>query len=109
MEKDIAEAEIRRYESEPGESLESKRPLEWWRLCAKSKYLSKLAKKTLCNTATSVPSERIFSFAGNIVRKKRSCLSPNNVNCLFFYMKTCSHETQIDSVAFCILCFCEFL
>ena len=32
----IAEAEIWRYESEPGESLESKRPLEWWRLCTMS-------------------------------------------------------------------------
>ena len=29
--------------------------------------LSKLAKKIVCHTATSVPSERIFSTAGNVV------------------------------------------
>ena len=59
------------------ESLESKRPLEWWRLRARSghyKYLSKLAKKVLCNTVTSVPNETIFSSAGNIISEKRSCL-----------------------------------
>lgn len=82
---EIAESEIQRYESEPGENLDSTRPLEWWSLRAgQYKYLSKLVKKVMCVTATSVPSERIFSSAGNILCEKRSCLSPSNVNRLVF-------------------------
>ena len=84
-EEEIAEAELRRYESEPGETLDCQKPLQWWKVrSANYKYLSKLAKKILCHTATSVPSERIFSTAGNVVSQKRSCLSPENVNRLVF-------------------------
>ena len=84
-EDEIAEAELRCYESEPRESLDSRQPLEWWKARSVNyKYLSKLAKKILCMTAMSVPSERIFSAAGNIVSKRRSCLSPENINHLVF-------------------------
>ena len=34
--------------------------------------------------ATSVPSERMFSLAGNIITEKRSHLLPRNVNMLTF-------------------------
>ena len=55
---EIAEAELRRYESEPGETLDCQKPLQWWKVrSANYKYLSKLAKKIPCHTATSVPSE----------------------------------------------------
>ena len=84
-EEEIAEAELRRYESEPGETLDCQQSLQWWKVRSVNyKYLSKLAKKFLCNTATSVPSERIFSNAGNVVSQKRSCLSLQNVNRLVF-------------------------
>ena len=90
-EDEIAEAELRCYESEPGESLDCQQPLEWWKARSINynsdivyKYLSKLAKKILCMTPTSVPSEKIFSTAGNIVSKMRSCLSPEHINHLVF-------------------------
>ena len=70
------------------------------------KDLSKLAKKILCHTATSVSSERIFSTASNVVSQKRSCLSPQNVNCLvlIFCMKICNIFLGIFGfyVQFCV-------
>ena len=43
-----------------------------------------LAKKFLCITATSVPSERLFSAAGNLVAEKRSRLTSENIDKLIF-------------------------
>ena len=55
--------------------------LEWWKHRV-STYprLSALARKYLCCPATSLPSERLFSSAGNLINKKRSCLKPENVD-----------------------------
>ena len=48
-------------------------PLKWWKENeTRFTYLSKVAKKFLCIQATSIPSERLFSAAGNIVNKKRA-------------------------------------
>ena len=63
-------------------------PLEWWRKSEERfPTLADLAKKLLCIPATSVESERIFSVAGNIVTRKRSCLKPENVDMLVFLNK----------------------
>ena len=63
-------------------------PLEWWRKNEERfPTLSKLAKKLFCIPATSVPSERVFSNAGNIVTKKRASLKPENVDMLIFLNK----------------------
>ena len=62
--------------------------LDWWqqRLSTYPR-LSKIARKYLCCPATSVPSERLFSSAGNLINKKRCCLKAENVDKLLFLHK----------------------
>lgn len=50
-------------------------PFDWWNY-KKSKYplLAKLARQYLSVSATSIPSERLFSHAGNLLTAKRSRL-----------------------------------
>jgi hypothetical protein len=76
--------EITRYTEEDVLSIGGK-PLEWWGE-RKGTYplLSNLVQKYLCIPATSVPSERVFSTAGNIVTKKRCALDASNVDMLIF-------------------------
>lgn len=60
-------------------------PLKWWsKNEGRFPTLSKLAKSFLCIPATSTPSERIFSAAGNICSQKRASLSPEHVEMLTF-------------------------
>lgn len=63
-------------------------PLAWWRENA-SVYpkLQLLAKKYLCIPGTSVPSERLFSKAGELISNRRSQLKPKNVNMILFLNK----------------------
>uniref|UniRef100_A0A9J8BL29 BED-type domain-containing protein n=1 Tax=Cyprinus carpio carpio TaxID=630221 RepID=A0A9J8BL29_CYPCA len=63
-------------------------PLKWWRDNAgRYPILYSLAKTYLCIPATSVPSERVFSTAGDIVNAQRSLLLPCNVDLLIFLKK----------------------
>lgn len=66
-------------------------PLLWWRAnAARYPTLAKLAKSFLCIPATSTPSERLFSAAGNIASKRRASLSSAHVNMLTFLH--CNHH-----------------
>ena len=59
--------------------------LQWWRDNeALFPLLKKIAKRYLCIPATSVPSERLFSKAGEVVSHKRNGLSGKNVNMILF-------------------------
>ena len=63
-------------------------PLQWWmRNEQRFPKVAAVARRFLCVPATSVPSERIFSAAGNLVAKKRCSLLSENVNCLVFLNK----------------------
>ncbi len=63
-------------------------PLKWWKEHAQMyPLLSSLSKAYLTIPATSVPSERVFSTAGDIVNAQRSQLLPQNVDMLFFLQK----------------------
>ena len=81
---DMAEEELLRYLQEEPLELTAVPTLWWKENCSRYKYLAQLARKYLCIPATSVPSERLFSTAGNIVSAKRSCLDADNVAMLCF-------------------------
>lgn len=79
--------EISQYEFAPRADPDSN-PLLWWKVHGSEYFvLSKLAKKYLCVTASSAPSERVFSTSGLIVTKKRTLLKPDKVNQLVFLAK----------------------
>lgn len=63
-------------------------PLTWWKEnAARFPMLQRVAKKYLCVPATSVPSERLFSKAGELVSKKRNSIKPKNIDMLLFLNK----------------------
>jgi hypothetical protein len=79
--------EVERYMSEPPLDKNSD-PLEWWSAReAGYPLLCVLVRKYVCIPASSTPPERVFSTAGNIVSKKRSRLSADNVDMLIFLNK----------------------
>ena len=60
-------------------------PLQWWKINAKElPLLSQLARKYLAIQATSSPSERLFSKAGQISTPARTQLKPDKVEKLVF-------------------------
>ena len=79
------ERELALYVSLPAADAKLTDPLVWWREhCSTFPSLALLAERYLCVPATSVPFERDFSVAGNIVTSKRNCLKPAKVNELCF-------------------------
>ena len=77
-------AEIKNYMKAPGIAAD-KCPLEWWKANEhKFPHLGRHARCLLAIPATSVPSERVFSTAGNIICSQRACLSTDNANMLIF-------------------------
>jgi hypothetical protein len=86
---DKVENEVGRYKSQASISL-SECPLIWWKeRQADFPLLSQSARVWLCipSTSSSVPSERVFSTAGDIVTAQRSALSGDNVDKLIFLKK----------------------
>lgn len=60
-------------------------PLQWWKMnCHRFPALAKLARKYLCAPPSSVPSERLFSEAGDLYDEKRNRLSPEKAEMLLF-------------------------
>lgn len=83
------EDDIREYANQPKISL-AECPLRWWKRkleSAQLPFLAPIARKYLCTTATSVPSERVFSIGGNILTKERFNLSDEHVEQLIFLTK----------------------
>ena len=82
--KDIIDDEIKRFVNEPQIGLKSS-ALDWWKDHGPIyPHLLQVAKCILCIPASSVPSERLFSKAGELVNKKRSALKPANVDKILF-------------------------
>ena len=63
-------------------------PLQWWRYNgARFPNLMVLAQKYLAIPGSSVPSERLFSKAGELISERRSKLKPKNIDMLLFLNK----------------------
>ncbi len=67
-------------------------PLQWWKL-NKDRYpaVARVAQKYLGAPATSVPSESLFSTAGNIVTKKRTRLCHETIRDIVFLHENMSY------------------
>ncbi|ESO11287.1 hypothetical protein HELRODRAFT_153199, partial [Helobdella robusta] len=60
-------------------------PATWWKFnTAKYPTISKVAQVYLAPPPTSVPSERLFSTAGDIITEHRTRLLPDNAEKLIF-------------------------
>lgn len=77
-------AEVGRYVEEPLLD-RHENPLNWWREQGYNfPYLQKFVRKHFCPIVTSVPCERIFSRAGQILNDRRTRLSSDKVKKLVF-------------------------
>ena len=82
--RETAEAELKTYLEDEIVNIDTD-VLKWW----KSKHhlfptMAYLARKYLCIPATSTPSERLFSTAGNIISSISAGMHPNNASMLCF-------------------------
>ena len=77
--------EVQMFFTGPPPIAKKDHPLSWWRENeGRFPTLSTLARSLLCIPATSTPSERIFSAAGNICSQKRASLTRDHVDMLTF-------------------------
>ena len=77
--------ELDTYIAEPLISFERENYFSWWENnMQRFPYLAKLAERYLGAPPTSVPSERLFSGAGNLYDEKRNRLAPDNAEILLF-------------------------
>lgn len=84
----MAREELIRYRAKDALPL-SGNAMKWWRSQDKElPLLSTLAKRYLCIPGNSVPAERIFSTADDIVSAQRSVLRPDHVDQLRFFKKS---------------------
>ncbi len=84
---EVVDEEVQHYRAVQSLSVDSN-PLVWWKDNQNQfPHLAKLAKSYLGIPATSVPSERVFSTAGDIVTAQRASLSPDNVDMMVFLKK----------------------
>ena len=79
--------EVQRYLAEQNLPRQQDPLLYWHTQKHLYPHLYKLALQFLCTPASSVPCERVFSKAGEVISKKRNRLSPNTVKILLFLNK----------------------
>ena len=77
--------EVGRFLSEPVIDYKDGDPFTWWsQHKARFPLLSRLARCYLSVTATSVPSERLFSLAGNVYEEHKNRILPEHAETLLF-------------------------
>jgi hypothetical protein len=74
----------------------SAQPLQWWYTVGKEMFpvIYEIAKKHLVVPGSSVPSERVFSTAGNVITKKRSLLADDTASNLIFLRENLSKKKK---------------
>ncbi len=80
--------EVEHYKSLPPIPM-AEDPMMWWlwEKRADLSLLTTIATSYLCAQASSTPSERVFSTAGNTISQERSRLLPEKANMLIFLQK----------------------
>ena len=77
----------------------TKDPVEWWAECAVGLTgLRRYALRYLCTPASSIPSEALFSDAGNTFTDNRSRLKPETLAALLLTKKNCGILSDIAAV-----------
>lgn len=90
--KDKIVTEMDNYQDEDTEDVTD--PLKWWKVNGgKYPILSLLAEKYLGVPATSVPCERLFSIAGQVITKQRCRLHPSTAE-MYVFMKAYYQQTD---------------
>ncbi|PIO31982.1 hypothetical protein AB205_0067260 [Aquarana catesbeiana] len=85
---DIIKEEVASYLLKANSITVDSDPLTWWKSNeCKYPHIATMARCYLAVPGSSVPSERVFSTAGDIVTATRSTLSPDNVDILVFLKK----------------------
>ena len=88
--------ELARYLSMPN-AAGNVDPLRWWRdRQDELPMLAILANKYLCLSATSVPSERLFSDVGNHITSKRNRLTSSVISNLLFLKRNMNFISIFD-------------
>ncbi|KAK3556990.1 hypothetical protein QTP70_022329 [Hemibagrus guttatus] len=83
----MVKEEVECYKQVPTLPMDSN-PLVWWKDNeSQFPHVAKLAKCYLGVSATSVPSERVLSTAGDIFTAQRASLSPENVDMMVLLKK----------------------
>ncbi|XP_015241853.1 PREDICTED: zinc finger BED domain-containing protein 1-like [Cyprinodon variegatus] len=86
---DKIQEEIQRYRGLPSTPTSVNAVTWWWNVRDTMPMLSNLATRYLCVQASSTPSERTFSTAGDTISQERACLSPEKADMLIFLKKNC--------------------
>ncbi|XP_041847936.1 zinc finger BED domain-containing protein 4-like [Melanotaenia boesemani] len=89
-----ADEEVRDYLQTP-QIPTMQNPLQWWaQNVDRFPRLAKLCKRYLAVPATSTPSERIFSLAGNTITRQRASLHQAHVDALVFLHANQDRKTK---------------
>lgn len=96
--RNISGINLENYLIQPPEHRENCDPIKYWYSHKDTVYnkLSKIALNYLCIVATSVPSERLFSIAGNILTLSRNRLAGERLHKLIFLKSLKRQHWHVD-------------
>nr|XP_023652339.1 zinc finger BED domain-containing protein 1-like [Paramormyrops kingsleyae] len=86
---DHAEKEMQMYKETPPTFTSDDPAAWWWNQRMTYPLMSNIAFSYLCVQASSTPSERVFSTAGDTICAERSRIQPEKADMLIFLNKNC--------------------